>query len=308
MILSVSRRTDIPCYYFSWFLNRLKAGYADFRNPVNHRQLYRVPLTPDIVDCIVFWTKDPAPMLEKLPFLDNAGYRYYFQFTVTPYGHEIERNLRDKDAIINTFKALSKQIGAQRVLWRYDPVLIHENFTVNDHKKAFLQLCEHLCGYTRQVTVSFVDLYPKLKSPLVQALNPEQTAELAEFIGCRAKEHGLKAYACCEEGDFCRFGIAPASCTDSRLIEEICGVSMDLKPDYNQRKGCGCCESVDIGAYNTCKNGCAYCYANYSASLVNANFAAHDLESSLLTGRLENGEIPVTKQSASNRSGQLSLF
>ena len=308
MILSVSRRTDIPCYYSSWFLNRLKAGYADYRNPVNHRQLYRVPLTPDIVDCIVFWTKDPAPMLEILPFLDSVGYRYYFQFTVTPYGHEIERNLRDKNAIINTFKALSKQIGAQRVLWRYDPVLIHENFTVNDHKKAFLQLCEHLCGYTRRVTVSFVDLYPKLKSPLVPALNPEQMAELAEFIGYCAKDHDLKAYACCEEGDFSRFGIAPASCIDSRLIEEICGVSMDLKPDYNQRKGCGCCESVDIGAYNTCKNGCAYCYANYSASLVNKNFAAHDLESSLLTGRLEYGEMPVTKQSASNRSGQLSLF
>lgn len=124
MILSASRRTDIPCYYSEWFINRLKAGYVFTRNPMNHAQISRINLSPDIVDCIVFWTKDPANMLDRLHILDEIGYKYYFQFTLTPYGKEIECSLREKSQIIETFIKLSETIGKDKVLWRYDPIIL----------------------------------------------------------------------------------------------------------------------------------------------------------------------------------------
>src|SRR5665647_2342080 len=116
MILSASRRTDIPAYYSEWFMNRLQSGYVLTRNPMNHAQISKITLSPDVVDCTVFWTKDPVNMLGKLPLLDKMGYKYYFQFTLTPYGKDIERSLRDKSLIIETFIHLSKIIGKDRVL------------------------------------------------------------------------------------------------------------------------------------------------------------------------------------------------
>jgi hypothetical protein len=102
MILSASRRTDIPAYYSEWFINRLQAGYVLTRNPMNHAQVSKVILSPDVIDCIVFWTKDPQNMLDKLDVINKLGYKYYFQFTFTPYGKSVEKGLRDKEEIIKT--------------------------------------------------------------------------------------------------------------------------------------------------------------------------------------------------------------
>ena len=113
MIVSASRRTDIPCFYAEWMMNRFRAGYALARNPMNHAQLARVPLTPDVVDCVVFWTKDAANLLPRLGELDERGYAYYFQFTLTPYDRALEPNLRGKAEIAATFRALSKRIGSR---------------------------------------------------------------------------------------------------------------------------------------------------------------------------------------------------
>jgi hypothetical protein len=130
MILSASRRTDIPCYYSEWFMNRLKEGYVLTKNPMNPAQVSRLTLSPDTVDCIVFWTKDPLPLLDKLPILDDLGYHYYFQFTLTPYGKDIERGLRDKKGIISTFRQLSSYLGKDRVIWRYDPIIINDELII----------------------------------------------------------------------------------------------------------------------------------------------------------------------------------
>lgn len=308
MILSASRRTDIPSYYSEWFMNRLKAGFADFRNPVNHRQLYRIPLSPDTVDCIVFWTKNPEPMLGRLPELDRMGYPYYFQFTITPYGSDMERSLPEKERILKTFERLSKMIGPRRVLWRYDPILLNENISLEFHKESFTKFCERLSPYTNRVTISFLDLYRKIKSDQVLRPNHEQIAELADFIGRTAADYSLEVFACCEAENLAPYGINPSACIDKTLIEEICGVSMDLKPDHNQRKCCGCCESIDIGAYNTCGNGCVYCYATYSDPLIDFNNRLYDPSASLLCGAQITGEEVILRDVCSNRSGQLSFY
>ncbi len=308
MILSASRRTDLPCYYSDWFLNRLEAGFVDFRNPVNPKQLYRLHLSPDTIDCIVFWTKDPWPLLEKLIHIDRMGYRYYFQFTITPYDRKFERYLRNKEEIIETFQRLSSQIGAERVIWRYDPIILNQWFTSDDHYKGFTYLCEQLHPFTRQVIFSFIDLYKKIKSPFIQEPNIDQAAELALFLSETAKRYDLIPSACCEPELLNRYGIQQASCIDKGVIESVCGISMDLKLDRHQRKGCKCCESIDIGAYNTCQNGCIYCYANYSDGLVADHVSHHDPHSSLLIGSIEKGDHIIFKEAISNRSGQLSFY
>lgn len=290
MILSASRRTDIPCFYAEWLMNRLRAGYALTRNPMNHAQLARVPLTPDIVDCIVFWTKDAANLLPRLGELDARGYRYYFQFTLTPYDRAVEPNLRAKAEIEETFRALSKRVGSRRVVWRYDPVILNDSLGVEWHKARFQRLCGRLAGYADTVTISFVDLYPKLKTGLIRAISTAERAELAGFFAETARQHGLRATACCEADDLRPYGIERASCIDRERIEAMLGCGLEAPPDRNQRPGCGCCRSVDIGAYNTCGNGCVYCYANHSAASVRRNRAAHRPDGELLLGEVLAGE------------------
>jgi hypothetical protein len=231
MILSASRRTDIPCYYAEWFMNRIRAGYVLTRNPMNHAQLSRIPLSPDIMDCIVFWTKDAKNMLPYLPELDRLGYNYYFQFTLTPYNHIIEKNLRPKAEIEDIFIDLSKRIGRKCVVWRYDPIILNDTLTIAYHNAQFSRMCEKLAPYTDTVTISFVDMYKKLKKSLIRPVTDEEIAELAGVIGKTAKEHGLRAVACCEKTDLAGYGIEQASCIDKARMEAICACSIDISDD-----------------------------------------------------------------------------
>ena len=164
MIISASRRTDIPAFYSDWFYNRIKEGFALVRNPMNFRQVSRVKLTPDVVNGIIIWTKNPAPMIERLDELRD--YMYYFQFTITPYGKDIEPNVPRKNTdVLSTFKEISKKIGADRIIWRYDPIFLSEKYTVNYHIRAFTEIANELRIYTRKVTISFIDTeYKGLKS------------------------------------------------------------------------------------------------------------------------------------------------
>ncbi len=118
MILSVSRRTDIPAYYSEWFFERLKEGFVYTRNPMNPKQISRLELSSETVDCIVFWTKNPEPMLAHLSELER--YPYYFQFTLTSYGTDIEGKVPHKrEVMIPVFQRLSETIGSRRVIWLY---------------------------------------------------------------------------------------------------------------------------------------------------------------------------------------------
>ncbi|HNX15120.1 MAG TPA: DUF1848 domain-containing protein [Oscillospiraceae bacterium] len=300
MILSASRRTDIPCFYGEWFMNRIRAGSVLTRNPMNHAQLSRVPLIPNIVDCIVFWTKDPASFLPFLDELDGMGYRYYFQFTLTPYDQTIEPGLRDKSSVEDTFIKLSKRIGKDRIVWRYDPIILNDVLDLAFHKSEFKRMCEKLTGFTDTVTVSFVDLYAKLKTPLVRAITAGEIAELSGNITETARAYGLRPVACCEN-DLNKYRIERASCIDLERIEKICGCKLDLKSDKNQRPSCGCVESVDIGAYNTCMNGCIYCYANDNPLTTRRRFDAHDPNNEILVGKLTGDEKITERAVRSNK-------
>ncbi len=291
MILSISRRTDIPGYYSQWFVNRLKAGYVYTKNPMNPLQMRKILLSPEDIDCIVFWTKDPQNMMDKLSVIDDLGYSYYFQFTLNPYRKDMERNLREKDQIVCTFRKLSNQLGHGRVLWRYDPIILNDNITFDYHICNFEQLCNSLQGYTKICTISFVDIYSKLnkqvKQNIIQNITKEQMHQLAAGLSEIAKNYGIELRACCETLDLSTDGVKPAACIDKEIVERVCGHTISVKTDKNQRPGCNCIQSVDIGIYNTCNNGCVYCYANYSEASIRRNFEKHDPNSDIMIGRVD---------------------
>ncbi len=300
MILSASRRTDIPGYYSEWLVNRLREGYAYYRNPMNHAQLCKVLLTPENIDCIVFWTKDPAPMMDRLGELDARGYKYYFQFTITPYGlpyrgtavgKQLEPKLKEKKEILETFQFLSERLGRDRVLWRYDPIIINENITEEYHLEQFRTLCHELSDYTELCTISFADVYRKLnntvKEQVLREIKQEQMHRVAAAFSGIAECQGIALRACCEAIDLTGDGILPASCIDQATVEKVCGHPVDAGKDKSQRPHCGCMKSVDIGAYNTCRNGCVYCYANHSMASIDRNCGRHDPASPIMIGSLE---------------------
>lgn len=308
MILSVSRRTDIPCCYADWFMARIRAGYVLTRNPINHAQLSRVVLTPDIVDCIVFWTKDAHNIMPHLDELDRRGFRYYFQFTLTPYDRAIETNLRPKHEIERTFAALSARVGRERVVWRYDPVLLCDFIDTAWHKAQFARMCDALAPHTDTVTISFLDRYAKMRASPLRAPDETEQSELAAFFAHTAHAHGLSITACCEAQELAQYGIAHARCIDRARIERIYGQPLHVAADKNQRAGCGCCASVDIGAYHTCINGCAYCYATASREAAHARYAAHSPHDELLCGSVAPGEKIIERACASNVQRQLTLY
>lgn len=287
MIISASRRTDIPAYYSQWFSRRIREGHVLVRNPMNPHQVSRISLSPEDVDGIVFWTKNPAPMLDKLDVLRE--YMYYFQCTITPYGRDVEPGLPDKErAIIPAFQRLSDQIGPQRVIWRYDPILLSGRYSLETHIRSFERMARQLHPYTKKCTISFIDLYRNTARNMaglaMQPLTAQAQNVLAGAFAEIAHGFGLEIDTCAEEIDLEKYGISHARCIDGRLFEQLLGCPMQAPKDKNQRAACGCMESVDIGAYNTCKNGCVYCYANYMKEAVGKNAALHDPLSPLLTG------------------------
>lgn len=311
MILSVSRRTDIPNYYLDWFLNRIKEGFLYVRNPMNTHQISRIELSPDVVDCIVFWTKNPANILGRLEELRD--YQYYFQFTLTGYGKDIEPNIPDKRSVmIPTFQELSKKVGKDRVIWRYDPVFLNDRYTKNYHLKAFGEIAGSLKGYTEKVMISFLDFYAKTEKNTeglkIKKMTEQEMIELAEEMVNIAKENNLTVETCAEQIDLCPLGIEHGSCIDRSLIEKIIGCELKGKKDKNQREECGCLESVEVGTYDTCQNGCRYCYANFNGERVKRNLNLYDRDSPLLCGKIGQNDKITDRKTVSLKEQQISLF
>jgi hypothetical protein len=298
MIISASRRTDIPKYYSEWLINRIKEGYVDVRNPMYTAQVSRYNLSPDIVDGIVFWTKDPAPMLKRLGAFSD--YSYYFQFSLTPYGKDVEGNLPNKHELINTFKELSSRIGSDRVNWRYDPILLNGKYSIEYQIRAFGKIATELNGYTNKVTISFVDEYNFGGRSVYASLQTEEIVAaqqilLAEKISKMARDNGMSVDTCAEKIDLQKYGIEHARCVDGRIFERLNGCKLsrlktryeELAKDAAQRKECHCVDSIDIGWPNTCLNGCKYCYATSSEAELEQNIKKHNSNSSLLCGEID---------------------
>ena len=310
MIISASRRTDIPAFFSDWFLKRIEEGYVYVRNPMNARQVSKISLAPEVVDCIVFWSKNPAPMMEKLGRLE--GYAHYFQFTLNAYGRDMEANLPPLDERMDTFRRLSERLGRHRVIWRYDPVIVNGRYPVEWHRERFEYMADRLGDFTEKVTISFIDLYPKIAGSIrgkdVHELSHGQKEALAESFAGIAHAHKLNIDTCAEDIDLDAFGIEHARCIDDGLVSALLGCAMDLGKDKNQRPACGCAESIDIGLYNTCQNGCAYCYANHSPAVRHRNLQAYDPDAPLLCSQLTESDRVTERKMESCRDGQIRFF
>ena len=300
MVISASRRTDIPSYYPDWFFNRIKEGYVFVRNPFNMHQVIKVSLSPDAVDCIVFWTKNPAGMIGRLGEIKE--YHYYFQFTLNPYGEDVEPGLPPgKESIIRTFMKLSEKVGPERVIWRYDPILVSKKYSINYHMHHFGETAMRLKGCTGKCIISFIDLYRKIanniKSLGLRTITAENKLEIAAGFSKIAGELGISIETCAESIDLSGCGIGHGKCIDGKLIEKLTGCKLNGKKDKGQRPECGCVKSIDIGMYNTCPSGCKYCYANYSNKTARRNFQNHDPYSAVLSGYI-NGKDNIHERGA----------
>lgn len=311
MILSVSRRTDVPNYYSDWFFNRIKEKFVYVRNPMNAHQISKIDLSPEIVDCIVFWTKNPQPMLDRLDELKD--YTYYFQFTLTGYGTDIECNVpHKKHVIIPVFQKLSKRIGREKVIWRYDPIMFTDKYTPEYHLKAFGQIAGALNGYTDKCVISFADVYAKNRKNMeaLHAKEPDKAhlQEFAKQLGRLAASNHMEIASCAEEIDLESCGVKHNCCIDREFIESLLGCRIDACKDKNQRRACGCIESVEIGAYNTCRNGCKYCYANDSQEHVKNNCRNYNAAAPVLCREITADDKISVRKVKSIKEEQLCIF
>ena len=309
MIINTGQRTDIPAFYSEWFANRLKKGFVCVRNPYNPNQVSRYRLDPSVVDVIGFCTKNPAPMFPYMGLLKNYGQCWFV--TITPYGRDIEPNVPDKHKLLEDFQKLSKTVGIKSVGWRYDPIFISEKYTSDYHLHAFEQIASTLDGYTKTVVISFIDLYPKVRKNFPEA--QEVTKEMRLLLGRRmieiAAAHGMTVKPCAEGDELAAFGADCGGCMRISDYEKAIGRQLNAPKRKGARAECACYLSCDIGAYNTCRHLCRYCYANAEVGKVLANSRRHDPASPFLIGNyMEGDEIhDVPQQSWINEQEVLPL-
>ena len=290
MILQTGLRTDIPAFYTPWFLRRLEEGFVLARNPYNPGQITRYRLTPDVVDCIGFCTKNPAPML---PHLDKlAPFGQFWFVTITPYGVDIEPRVPPKEQVMADFRRLSAIVGPQCVAWRYDPILLTDVYTVERHLADFASMCATLEGATDTCVISFIDLYEKVKRnfPEIRAVCREDRLHLGREMAAIAARHGIRLKSCCEGEELAPFGVDTSGCMTLSTYEKALGCPLHAPKQPKTTRGCLCHLSADIGAYNTCGHGCRYCYANYNEESVRRAMAQHAPVSPLLIGHVRPGE------------------
>ena len=292
MIICASRRTDIPAFHSEWMMNRLRAGYCLVRNPVCKNVVYRVDLGPKNVDAIIFMTKDPRPIVPHLKDIGSMGYMYMFQVTITPYGKDIEPGVPFKADIADSFKEISDRIGADRMIWRYDPIILNDSISIEYHRRKFELLCRELEGYTHRCTFSFVDMYGKLGKwgDKLRSVTFGEMDRMAEMMVPIAKKYGMKLSYCCAHHDLSEFGIEPRGCIDRQQM-------MSLNIPFEElavplRDSCRCVKNIDIGSYDTCAHGCIYCYANRADPGMRES-KAYDPEGEMLYGSVNDDDTIV---------------
>lgn len=263
-VISASRRTDIPAFHMEWMLARLREGWADVPNPRNPGQIRHVELTRDAVDCIVFWSKNPAPLLERIDELEAFGIPFGVAFTLNAYDPDLEPALPPLPERIATFRALARRIGPEKMTWRYDPICLSPRYTREFHVSRFRELVDALGGATGRCIVSFLDFYARtVRNTAGTGLYdppPKDRNALAEELETIGRKAGIRLEACAEAG----ISLPPASCIGADYVKAISGQDTPRRKDPGQRPLCNCIRSIDIGRNDTCPHGCLYCYANRS--------------------------------------------
>ena len=289
MILFASGRTDIPAFYSNWFINRVKAGFVDVRNPFNQKLVSRIYFSD--VDLIMFCSKNPLPMINKLDILKVP---VLFHVTITPYSKDVEPNIPDKRLIIEGVKKLSLVLGIDNVVLRYDPIFLSDKYNVDYHIRAFDKLCKNLNGYVNKIIVSFMDEYKNVRSNKnilkYRTFTREDYKKIGEAFSKSAMDNGMSVQTCFEDNDLTEYGFVKGECLSHELAYILTGKKFKSS-NVRKEKKCECVQMVDIGDYNSCMHMCKYCYANYDEKAVSSNFKMHDDNSSLLIGSIQSDDV-----------------
>ena len=289
MILFASGRTDIPAFYSNWFINRVKAGFVDVRNPFNQNLVSRINFSD--VDLIMFCSKNPLPMIDKLKMLKVP---VLFHVTITPYSKDVELNIPDKRLIIEGVKKLSLVLGIDNVVLRYDPIFLSDKYNVDYHIRAFDKLCKNLNGYVNKIIVSFMDEYKNVRSNKnilkYRTFTREDYKKIGEAFSKSAMDNGMSVQTCFEDNDLTEYGFVKGECLSHELAYILTGKKFKSS-NVRKEKKCQCVQMVDIGDYNSCMHMCKYCYANYDEKAVSSNFKMHDDNSSLLIGSVQSDDV-----------------
>lgn len=289
MILFVSGRTDIPAFYSKWFINRVKAGFVDVRNPFNQNLISRINFSD--VDLIMFCSKNPLPMIDKLKMLKVP---VLFHVTITPYSKDVEPNIPDKRLIIEGVKKLSLVLGIDNVVLRYDPIFLSDKYNVDYHIRAFDKLCKNLNGYVNKIIVSFMDEYKNVRINKdilkYRTFTREDYKKIGEAFSKSAMDNGMSVQTCFEDNDLTEYGFVKGECLSHELAYILTGKKFKSS-NVRKEKKCECVQMVDIGDYNSCMHMCKYCYANYDEKAVSSNFERHDDNSSLLIGSVQSDDV-----------------
>lgn len=298
MIINTGGRTDTVQYYTEWLLNRFSEGYALSRNPLFPKKISRYELDPDTVDCVVFCSKNYKPILPRLHEITDRFNTYFF-YTITAYGVDLEPGVPSIQESINTLKSLSDMVGKQRITWRYDPILLTKKYTIDYHRETFEYMASELAPYVDRCVFSFVEMYKKVELNMAEIipLTREDIEQLAQLLGSIAQKHQIALQICGTDEGFTRYGIQKAGCMTLEVLGHASGVTFKNLKHKGMRHGCHCIESRDIGAYETCPNGCKYCYANKDPRKAAENYKLHDPHSPLLLGWVnEDDEIKQSIQ------------
>lgn len=301
MIVQTGMRTDIPAFYAPWFLRRLAAGSVLVRNPYDHHAVTRYALDPAVVDMLVFCTKHPGPLLRQAREVGQsshmsalAPFEQYWFVTITPYGRDLEPNVPPWQDVVGQCRQLADAVGSERLVWRYDPIVLTPQYDVDFHMDAFAAMARALHGLTRVCVISFIDLYAKVRRnfPAARAVELETQEQLAQHFVRVGQRYGLSIRACAEGEHLARFGVDCGGCMTPAVYAQALGRRLALPRGLTRaRKECACVMGNDIGAYNSCPHLCRYCYANANAALVRANAARHDPASPFLIGGFEEGDV-----------------
>ncbi len=296
-VISASRRTDIPAFYTPWLLRRLEAGHVRVPNPFNLRQVTTVDLRAHKVACLVFWTKDPRPLLPHLTWMERSGHRFIFHVSLTGLPPSLQPHVPPAAAIVEAIAELSRRIGALRVVWRFDPILLSSLTPEDRVLRTFAALAEVLEGRVAHVAISFARYYRQVRTRLRRAHPDAEFLDLEGLAACdsharigalttalceTAASRGMSLFSCAEPLDLSPYGVRPSACIDPGRLNSLFGLPLSTRKDPGQRPECRCMRSIDIGIYGTCPHRCLYCYARTDAAL--ARGERHDPCASRLLG------------------------
>ena len=304
LIVSASRTTDIPAFHMPWFMHRLREGWCVRVNPFNSGQRTRIEF--DQARAVVFWSKDPRPLARHLPEVAERGLTFYIQYTLNDYAQEgLEPGLPSLAVRLDTFKRLADAWGPERLVWRYDPLLLGASLGVEELLDRLDRIGREISPYTDTLTFSFLDLYAKCRArlrtfdPFLRPPDTEEVLRLAQGLSAinQTWPGVLRLTTCAEAVDVSEYGIFPGACIDAARLRylcpddvalaELCGerpgfLPVQLRRDKGQRPLCNCLPSKDVGAYNTCRHFCRYCYANHSEKTVFERLSRYDPASEAL--------------------------